>query len=86
VLTSSSSISANVGGNTIIFPDLAVFLSLLEQGNGFKIISNPKVLTLDNEEAIIKEAQVYPYVTGTQYNINGYPILTYDYKDIGLVA
>jgi Type II secretory pathway, component PulD len=83
-VTSSSSISANVGGNTIIFPDLAVFLSLLEQGNGFKIISNPKVLTLDNEEAIIKEAQVYPYITGTQYNINGYPILTYDYKDIGL--
>jgi general secretion pathway protein D len=83
-VTSSSSISANVGGNTIIFPDLAVFLSLLEQGNGFKIISNPKVLTLDNEEAIIKEAQVYPYVTGTQYNINGFPILTYDYKDIGL--
>ncbi|PMP90563.1 MAG: type II secretion system protein GspD [Hydrogenobaculum sp.] len=83
-VTSSNSISANVSGSTIIFPDLAVFLSLLEQGNGFKIISNPKVLTLDNEEAIIKEAQVYPYVTGTQYNINGYPILTYDYKDIGL--
>jgi general secretion pathway protein D len=83
-VTSSSNTSANVGGNTVIFPDLAVFLSLLEQGNGFKIISNPKVLTLDNEEAIIKEAQVYPYVTGTQYNISGYPILTYDYKDIGL--
>jgi len=83
-VTSNSNISANVNGNTIIFPDLAVFLSLLEQGTGFKIISNPKVLTLDNEEAIIKEAQVYPYVTGTQYNINGFPILTYDYKDIGL--
>lgn len=80
----NNTISANVNGNTIIFPDLAVFLSLLEQGSGFKIISNPKVLTLDNEEAIIKEAEVYPYVTGTQYNINGYPILTYDYKDIGL--
>ncbi|GAB6078371.1 type II secretion system secretin GspD [Hydrogenobaculum acidophilum] len=83
-VTSSSSVSASVNGNVIIFPDLAVFLSLLEQGNGFKIISNPKVLTLDNEEAIIKEAEVYPYVTGTQYNINGFPILTYDYKDIGL--
>ncbi len=83
-VSSSQSVSANVNGNVIVFPDLAVFLSLLEQGTGFKIISNPKVLTLDNEEAIIKEAQVYPYVTGTQYNINGYPILTYDYKDIGL--
>ncbi len=79
-----STTTANINGNTIIFPDLALFLSLLEQGTGFKIISNPKVLTLDNEEAIIKEAQVYPYVTGSQYNVNGYPILTYDYKDIGL--
>ncbi len=83
-VTGSGNISANMNNSTVVFPDLALFLSLLEKGTGFKIISNPKVLTLDNEEAIIKEAQVYPYVTGSQYNVNGYPILTYDYKDIGL--
>jgi len=57
---------------------------LLEQGSGFNIISNPKILTLDNQKAVIKVGQDVPYPTGIKYDVNGNPIITYDYKYVGL--
>ena len=57
---------------------------LLEKGTGFNLISNPKVLTLDNQPAEIKVGQVIPYASGVKFDINGQPVITYDYKEVGL--
>lgn len=74
----------NIGGTQLFFPDLVLLFSLLESGSGFNIVSNPKVLTLDNQTAEIKVGQVIPYASGVKFDINGMPVITYDYKEVGL--
>jgi len=81
---STSGVSVKVGDSNLFFPDLLFLYSLLEQGSGFNIISNPKILTLDNQKAVIKVGQDVPYPTGVKYDVNGNPIITYDYKYVGL--
>jgi general secretion pathway protein D len=81
---SRSGTSVTIGPTTLFFPDLVLLFSLLEKGSGFNIISNPKVLTLDNQEAIIKVGQVVPFASGVKFDVNGQPIITYDYKEVGL--
>lgn len=81
---SSSGKTVSIGGTSVVFPDLALLLSLLESGTGFNIISNPKVLTLDNQLAQIKVGNVIPFASGVRFDINGQPIITYDYKEVGL--
>jgi general secretion pathway protein D len=81
---SRSGTSVTIGSTTLFFPDLMLLFSLLEKGSGFNIVSNPKVLTLDNQEAIIKVGQVVPFASGVKFDINGQPIITYDYKEVGL--
>jgi len=81
---SRSGTSVTIGSITLFFPDLVLLFSLLEKGSGFNIISNPKVLTLDNQEAIIKVGQVVPFASGVKFDINGQPVITYDYKEVGL--
>jgi general secretion pathway protein D len=81
---SKSGTSVTIGSTTLFFPDLMLLFSLLEKGSGFNIVSNPKVLTLDNQEAIIKVGQVVPFASGVKFDINGQPIITYDYKEVGL--
>jgi len=73
-----------IGGVNLFFPDLVLLFSLLEKGTGFNLISNPKVLTLDNQPAEIKVGQVIPYASGVKFDINGKPVITYDYKEVGL--
>lgn len=73
-----------IGDSTVFFPDLVLLFSLIEKGTGFNLISNPKVLTLDNQEAVIKVGQVIPYASGVKFDINGQPVITYDYKEVGL--
>ncbi|MFN3598515.1 MAG: type II secretion system secretin GspD [Aquificaceae bacterium] len=73
-----------IGGTSFFFPDLVLLFSLLEKGTGFNLISNPKVLTLDNQLAQIKVGQVIPFASGVKFDINGQPVITYDYKEVGL--
>ena len=81
---SESGKTLNIGGVDVFFPDLVLLFSLLETGTGFNIISNPRVLTLDNQPAVIKVGQVVPYAEGVKFDINGQPIIIYDYKEVGL--
>lgn len=73
-----------IGDSSIFFPDLVLLFSLIDRGSGFNLISNPKVLTLDNQEAVIKVGQVIPYASGVKFDVNGQPVITYDYKEVGL--
>ena len=73
-----------IGGQNLFFPDLLFLMSLIERGSGFNIISSPKILTMDNQEATINVAQVVPFAESTKFDVNGNPIITYDYKEVGL--
>ncbi len=81
---SSGGTNITIGSSTLFFPDLVFLLSLLETGSGFNIVSSPKILTMDNQEATINVAQVVPFAESTKFDINGNPIITYDYKEVGL--
>ncbi|MFN7065212.1 MAG: type II secretion system secretin GspD [Aquificaceae bacterium] len=76
--------SITIGGVNLFFPDLVLLFSLLEKGTGFNLISNPKILTLDNQPAEIKVGQVIPFASGVKFDVQGQPVITYDYKEIGL--
>jgi len=83
-ILSPSGTNINIGGNNFFFPDIIFLLSLLEKGSGFNVISSPKILTMDNLEAQINVAQVVPFAESTKFDINGNPIITFDYKEVGL--
>ncbi len=82
---SSSGENIQVGGNVLFFPDLLFLFSLLERGTGFNIVSSPKILTMDNIEASINVSQVTPFAQSVKFDVNGNPIINYDYKEVGLI-
>ncbi len=48
------------------------------------ILSSPNILTLSGKPAVIEVSKVIPFQTGQKYDSNGNPIITYEYKDVGL--
>jgi type IV pilus assembly protein PilQ len=58
---------------------LKIELSADEQNGVTKIISNPKVFTLDNQEAIIKQVVQIPYKVVQEGEV------TYEFKEAGLI-
>ena len=82
---SSSGVNVNINGNAVLFPDLLFLFSLMEKGTGFNVVSSPKLLVLDNTEAQINVSQVVPFATNIKYDVNGNPIINYDYKEVGLI-
>ena len=77
--------SVSINGSSLFFPDLLFVFSLLESGSGFNVISSPKILVMDNSKAKINVSQVIPYAQGVKYDVNGNPIINYDYKEVGLI-
>ncbi len=84
VLTTSGK-TVEINGNTLFFPELLFMFSLLEKGSGFNVISSPKILAMDNMKAKINVSQVIPYAESVKYDVNGNPIVNYDYKEVGLI-
>ncbi len=82
---STSGQNVEIAGNTLFFPDLLFLFSLLERGTGFNIVSSPKLLTMDNMEASINVSQVTPFAQSVKFDVNGNPIINYDYKEVGLI-
>ena len=68
-------------GNT---PDIGLLINAYAKEGGVNVIATPQILTLDNEEAEINITQVIPYSTGVKYDANNNPVITYDYKDVGI--
>ncbi len=81
---STSGKTVNIAGTPLFFPDLLFLFSALERGTGFNIISSPKILTMENKEAVINVSQVTPFAQSLKFDVNGNPIINYDYKEVGL--
>jgi len=66
-------------------PDIGLLLNAYAKEGGINVIATPQILTLDNEEAEINISKVVPYSTGVKYDVNNNPVISYDYKDVGIV-
>ncbi|UXI69096.1 type II secretion system secretin GspD [Tahibacter amnicola] len=81
----------NIGGKEIL--NLGAMIRALQGDGRSNVLSTPSVLTLDNQEAIIKVAQEVPFKTGQYTNATGTtggtnqaltPFQTIERKDVGL--
>jgi len=66
-------------------PDIGLLINAYAKEGGVNVIATPQILTLDNEEAEINISKVIPYSTGMKYDANNNPVISYDYKDVGIV-
>ncbi len=66
------------------FFTLGSLLNVLKSDQGINILSNPKILTLDNQKAEIFVGENRPFLVGQKYDSQGNPIFTYDYRDVGV--
>ncbi|MCP4753763.1 MAG: type II secretion system secretin GspD [Proteobacteria bacterium] len=60
------------------------FIKALEQDTEIEILSNPQILTLNNEEAEIKVGEIVPTIGSTKVDSSGNTTTTIDYKDVGI--
>lgn len=68
----------------INFPTLGILANFVKSASGINILSNPQILTLDNEEAEVFVGENRPFLTSTKYDSNNNPVQSYDYRDVGV--
>lgn len=81
--------SLGILGNVITyqgvkFPTISALLNVLRTQQGINILSNPRLVTLDNQKANIFVGENRPYLISQKYDVNGNPIFSYDYRDVGV--
>lgn len=69
----------------ILGQTLESLLLALEKNTKVNILSTPRILTLDNHEAIINIGQEVPYLRSTQETTTGGILTSYDYRDVGVI-
>ena len=69
----------------ILGETLEVLLLGLEKNTKVNILSTPRILTLDNHEAIINIGQEVPYLESTQETSAGGVLTSYNFKDVGVI-
>lgn len=76
----SSLVLGSVSGNK----GWGALVKALRSDSGVNILSNPSVITLDNEEASIVVGQEIPFITGQSTQNSGNPFTTIQRKEVGL--
>jgi general secretion pathway protein D len=69
----------------ILGDKLEGLLMALEKNTKVNILSTPRILTLDNREAIINISQEVPYLESTQETATGGVLTSYDFRDVGVI-
>ena len=65
-------------------PDIGWVIQLSKQYNGIDILSTPKLITADNEEAEIIVGKNLAFLKDSQVTPQGGTVKTFDFKDVGL--
>ena len=73
-----------VQGQSESVPTFFSFLTGNKSNTDFNLISTPRVLTSDHKKAVLQVGNVVPFPTGAQLSALGNPVVTYDYKDVGI--
>lgn len=79
-----SSRTVNVGGRDVQVPSLFAFLTGERTNTNFELISSPRLVATDHKKAEMKVGNVVPFATGARFSQTGQPLVTYDYKDVGI--
>lgn len=66
------------------YASLNAFVKASEKDSEIDILSNPQILTLNNEEAEIKVGSIIPTIGSTKTDSNGNTTTTIDYKEVGV--
>ena len=66
------------------FPTLGILANFVKNSTSINILSNPQILSLDNEEAEVFVGENRPFLTSTKYDSNNNPVQSYDYRDVGV--
>jgi len=83
VFGESISVATELGDMTI--PAFGVVLHALKTYAGFNVISNPNILTVDNEEAEIVVGEKVPFPQASQFNsLTNQPMVTYTREDVAI--
>jgi general secretion pathway protein D len=69
----------------ILGDTLEALLMGLEKNTKVNILSTPRILTLDNHEAVINIGQEVPYLESTQETAGGGVLTSYDFRDVGVI-
>jgi general secretion pathway protein D len=81
---STGLIGDTVTYNGMNFPTLGAFLSAVSSDAAVNIVSNPQVITIDNQEGEVFVGENRPYITSEKYDTNNNAIQTFDYRDVGV--
>ena len=74
----------NIGGRDVRVPTFFAFLNSVGNTTDFNLISSPRVLTSDHKEGVVEVGDVVPFATGARFDNFGQPLVTYDYKNVGI--
>ena len=80
----SNSQTISVSGQNVSVPTFFSFLTGNKNDSNFNLISSPRLLTADHKEAKMEVGNVVPFPTGVRFDNNNQPLVTYDYKDVGI--
>ncbi len=64
--------------------NLNVLLDALDQRSGIQILSEPRIFTGDNQEAVFFDGQDIPFVTDSQTTDTGNVVNSFDYRSVGI--
>ena len=76
--------TVNVNGRDVNVPTFFGFLRGDQENSDFNLLSSPRLMTSDHKKATMKVGSVVPFPTGARFSQNGQPLVTYDYKDVGI--
>ena len=78
--------TSHVYGAVMSSGEFAWVLSALQKTNKSKVVSNPTVVTINNQEALISVGRQYPIPSYTYNQEQGtYEISGFEYRDIGII-
>ena len=72
-----------IGGVT--FPNIGAVINAVQQDAAVHILSNPQLLTSDNEEATISVGKNIPYITRAERSTTNVDYTNFEYRDVGVI-
>lgn len=79
------SIPVETALGTVNVPAFGIVLNALKSNSSVNIVSNPNLMTLDNEEASIVVGKKIPFPTSSGINnLTGQPIVSYQREDVAI--
>lgn len=77
-------IGAGISIGSVVFPNIGAVLQAVQNDSDVYILSNPQLLTSDNEEATVIVGKNIPYITRQERSTASVDYTNYEYKDVGV--